>query len=368
MSSGDRFTVVFRVAAGPRAGFGHLMRCRSLARALGVTPLVSIRGTARTRAKAEALGFTVIDAHWRPFKGGPAPGPPIKGGPTQSCVGSYAGSVSVGPPSVSVGLPSVSVGPPFMGGRLPDLMVVDDPVHKSADAWVKQARRLGVPVASIHDLGLAYVESDLVIDGTIGVHGDMRGAQFAILDPSIATIRKELRPPVPGRVLIALGGGSHVLSLAGRLSKAIATRSPEADIRVVRGFSGRPTPVLRHATWVHAPNGLGGELADAQVAVVAGGVTLYEACALGVPVVALPVTAAQHMTVRAAACRGAAIDTGRPPVDDGMVSRAADAVAALLQNPALRHRQSQAARAVVDGEGAARVAARLRELVMRRAA
>lgn len=322
MSTGPEFTVVFRVAAGPRVGFGHLVRCRSLARALGVTPLVSIRGTARTRAKAAAMGFTVIEAQW----------------------------------------------PPVFAG-LPDLIVVDDPVHKSADTWVKQARRLGVPVASVHDLGLAYVASDLVIDGTIGVHGDMRGAQFAILDPSIATIRKELRPPVPGRVLIALGGGSHVLSLASRLSGAIARRAPKAVIRVVRGFSsGRQSAALRHATWVDAPDGLGHELADAEVAVVAGGVTLYEACAIGIPVVALPVTAAQHRTVRAAACRGAAIDTGRPPVDDGLVSRAADAVAALLHNPALRHRQSQAARALVDGEGAARVAARLRELVMRRAA
>jgi len=43
-------TVVFRVAAGPRLGFGHLVRCRSLARALGVTPRVWLRGSAATRA------------------------------------------------------------------------------------------------------------------------------------------------------------------------------------------------------------------------------------------------------------------------------------------------------------------------------
>jgi len=221
-----------------------------------------------------------------------------------------------------------------------------------------------VPVASIHDLGLAHVESDLVIDGTIGAHGDLRGPRFAILDPSIAVIRDENRRPVAGRVLIALGGGSHVQALAGRLSAAIAARSPQAGVRVVRGFV--PTPrsaALRHATWVDAPDGLGDELAGAEAAVVAGGVTLYEACALGAPVVALPVTAAQHLTVRAAACRGAAIDTGRPPVDDCMVSRTADAVAALLQNAALRRRQSEAGRQLVDGRGAHRVAERLRQLI-----
>jgi len=250
-----------------------------------------------------------------------------------------------------------------MGGHYPDLVVVDDPDRDSAVAWVKKARRSGVPVASIHDLGLAHVESDLVIDGSIGAQGDLRGPQFAILDPAVAGLRQADRQPQDGRVLVALGGGSHVLALAGRLSRAIAQRSPGAAIHVIRGFSaGRRTPALRLATWVDAPDGLGPELTAAQVAVVAGGVTLFEACALGVPVVALPVTAAQHLAVRAAACRGAAIDTGRPPVDDCMVSRTADAVAALLQNAGLRRRQSQAAWKLVDGQGAFRVAERLKQL------
>lgn len=334
--------VLFCVAAGPRVGFGHLVRCRSLARAMGVTPLVSIRGTAQTREFAAARGWTLAD-------------------------------------------PQIAA----------DLVVVDDPDQAAADTCVKRARRQGVPVASIHDLGLALVESDLVIDGSMTMthdasadgggpaHGGASGAsrsrsagpvrltgpQFAILDPSIATLRGEERTPVEGRVLVALGGGAHVLGLAGRVSRAIAERAPNASIRVVRGFAGgRRAPHLRHATWVEAPDGLGAELANAQVAVVAGGVTLYESCALGVPVVALPVVAPQHLAVRAAACHGAAIDTGRPPVDDCMVSRAADAVAALLQNPGLRRRQSEAAKALVDGEGAVRVTARLKELVIRRAA
>lgn len=330
MSAGAPLTVVFRVAAGPRVGFGHLVRCRALARALGVTPLVAIRGTARTRALAAALGWTVLDSERPSLTGGPA------------------------------------------DGRAPDLIVIDDPDGPAAASWVRRGRRLGVPVASVHDLGLAHVESDLMIDGSVspGPRADqpnsLCGPRYAILDPAIAVIRRENRQPMPGHVLVALGGGSHVLSLAGRVSRAIAARAPEAVIRVARGLSSvRAAPVLRHATWFNAPQGLGPELADAQVAVVAGGVTLYEACALGVPVVALPVTTVQHQTVRAAACRGAAIDTGRPPVDDCMVSRTAEAVAALLRNDGWRRQQSKAARQLVDGDGAARVAVRLRELVAR---
>ena len=51
--------ILFRVAAGPRLGFGHLMRCRSLARALAVPPVVSLRGALATRRAAQARGFDV---------------------------------------------------------------------------------------------------------------------------------------------------------------------------------------------------------------------------------------------------------------------------------------------------------------------
>ncbi|MEZ5284175.1 MAG: hypothetical protein R2712_05070 [Vicinamibacterales bacterium] len=84
---------------------------------------------------------------------------------------------------------------------------------------------------------------------------------------------------------------------AHHLSAALAARMP-GEIHVACGFAGTPAPALPHGHWIDAPDGLAGELARASVAIVAGGVTLYEACALGVPVVGLAVTAAQHQTVR----------------------------------------------------------------------
>jgi hypothetical protein len=52
--------VLFHAAAGPRLGFGHLVRCRSLARALGVDARVSIRGSAATRVAAALAGWQVL--------------------------------------------------------------------------------------------------------------------------------------------------------------------------------------------------------------------------------------------------------------------------------------------------------------------
>jgi spore coat polysaccharide biosynthesis predicted glycosyltransferase SpsG len=110
------------------------------------------------------------------------------------------------------------------------------------------------------------------------------------------------------------------------------------------------------------------------VAIVAGGVTLYEACALGVPVVAVALNAAQHVTIRAVARRGAAVDAGSVATRPGRsaaasgfrrsktIERVAREVDRLLRDPAARRRMALAGRRLVDGRGAARVAARLRQL------
>lgn len=320
--SSPLLNVLFRVAAGPQVGFGHLARSRSLARALGVPRLVSVRGSLRTRATASSLEWTLVDA------------------------------------SSDLALDA----------RRLDLIVVDDPNRDEAIKWIRKARRIGVPVASVHDLGHAIVDSDLVIDGSISpvasaiTPSALRGPSYTILDPSVSRLRAEERRPVAGRVLIALGGGSHVYSLAGKLSRALAERLPSIDLHVAGGFAPpRHLPALTRGSWITASDGLANELSEASAAIVAGGITLYEACALGVPVIAMPVTAAQHVSTRAFALRGAALDAGWPTTEQS-IARVADAVVALCENARLGQRLSQQASQLIDGNGVVRVADALRRL------
>ena len=150
LPSQPRVRVLFGAAAGPTIGFGHLVRVRSLARALGVAPLVALRGTAATRRQATAAGWQVVD---------------VKADEDVR--------------------------------RLhPDVIVIDDPSPERVRNWVQRARRLGVPVATVHDLGIAAVESDLLIDGTVaprldvlGRRGTLHGPRYAILDPAILALR-----------------------------------------------------------------------------------------------------------------------------------------------------------------------------------
>jgi UDP-2,4-diacetamido-2,4,6-trideoxy-beta-L-altropyranose hydrolase len=330
MPAAARFRVIFAAAAGPTIGFGHLVRCRSLARALGVEPVVVVRGTPATRRRAAGSGWRVAT---------------VRSGDDLQRLG-------------------------------PDVLVVDDPSIKVVRTWVRRARRIGVPVATIHDLGIAAIDSDLIIDGSVqpprgvdGRCGSLRGLLYTILDPRVREIRERVDRPVPRRVLVALGGGSR-LAIAARLVRAIAARIGDVEIRAAGGFaSGRRMPALRGGTWIHPLHGLAEELSLASVAVLAGGVTLYEACALGVPSVAVALNSAQHVTIRALARRGATVDAGSASGFSrkrNMAAKALDRVARevdrLIADPAARRRVAIAARRLVDARGAARVAARLRQL------
>ena len=315
-------TVVFRVAAGPRLGFGHLVRCRSLARALSVTPRVWLRGSAATRAAARALGCQVLPDTLTLLEAGPSP-----------------------------------------------VLVVDDPSPAEAAAWVRRAQAQGVPVCTIHDAGLTRVSADLMVDGSVGVPTSdapeyLAGPTYTMLDPGVRARRRSRRVPHTRRVCIALGGGAHVFALVPRLVAALVARVPGIDIRVARGFVTRAgLPALAAGAWI-APPQLAGTLAGAEVAIVAGGVTAYEACALGVPLVAVAVTAAQQRTVSTFDRLGAAWDGGRL-CDAASARRVAERAAQLLASPATQHRLSATARTLIDGEGVYRVAAALRTLAAR---
>jgi spore coat polysaccharide biosynthesis predicted glycosyltransferase SpsG len=319
MRSAD-LRVLFCVAAGPRRGFGHLLRCRALARALGVRPLIAVRGGTSVVDTALALGCDVVKGHPR------------------RAVAALA----------------------------PDVVIVDDPIAAPAARWMAAARRRGSLVVSIHDLGRGHCGGDLVVDGSVtrtprrSRRRTLAGPRFAVVDPSLRARRRATgRRP---RVLISLGGGPRA-ALAAAIAREIARLAPDAEIRIAAGFlPAADRRVHSKIRWIKTPDGLGAELAAADVAVVGGGVSLYEACVVGVPAVAVPVVKEQEPTVRAMVRRGAAL--GRARVGTAAAVVAGDA-GALLGDANRRRVVARTARALVDGAGAARVAAVITTLANR---
>jgi spore coat polysaccharide biosynthesis predicted glycosyltransferase SpsG len=310
--------IVFRAPAGPRRGFGHLVRCVQLSRALGVRPLVALRGTRRAVDAALVIGADLLAA------------------------------------------PSIRT----LAALRPDIVVIDDPVAADARRWIRAARRAGAAVVTIHDLGLGCTEGDLVIDGSATRQARpsrgraLVGPRFAVLDPALARRRatpvlRGARPKTP-RVLIALGGGPHA-RVAARIAEAIVEGDPRAEVRIAAGFVHGTVRAASPARveWVAPRRGLAPELAQATVAVVGGGVSLYEACAAGVPAVSVPVVTSQVPTARAFARRGAAVTLPFPAVP----RRAASEVVALLRDSSKQSALVRRSTRLVDGRGALRAAA-----------
>src|SRR5688572_1259369 len=135
--------VLFCAAAGARRGYGHLVRSLSFARALGVRPLIAIRGNDQACDVALGLGAEIVASN-----------------ATRA-----------------------------IRALRPDVVIVDDPSTPHAQRRIDAARRIGALVVTIHDLGLGCAEGDVVIDGSVASPVSARpgrvsltGAKFAILD------------------------------------------------------------------------------------------------------------------------------------------------------------------------------------------
>jgi hypothetical protein len=250
----------------------------------------------------------------------------------------------------------------------PDLVVIDDPSVEPSRRALQWARRLGVAVASVHDLGLAHIASDLRVDASLvpaSSAAELSGPDFTILDPSLLSLRTALHSRLAGRIVIALGGGAHVRRYGAAIARGIADALPGTRILVAPGFhAGRMPALPEGAEWLRDPSELALQLSLAAVAVVGGGVTLAEGCAVGAPMVATAVAPSQRPTIAAFASAGAVFDAGQAGTDAG-VHRVVAGVMSLTASPTLARRLSLEANGLVDGRGAFRVAAYLSGIVHR---
>jgi hypothetical protein len=133
---------------------------------------------------------------------------------------------------------------------------------------------------------------------------------------------------------------------------------PWIRIRIAGGFAPALPADRGHIEWTGPLDGLAAELSACDVAVVGGGVSLYEACARGVAAVAVPVVGPQRPTVRGFVARHAARGTWGAFDADGVARE----VVHLLRRPDVRVRLAARGRQLVDGRGAIRVADAVRQL------
>jgi spore coat polysaccharide biosynthesis predicted glycosyltransferase SpsG len=218
-------------------------------------------------------------------------------------------------------------------------------------------------VVAIDDL-----ERDLAVDCIVapspGARADvyqratrvLTGARYALIDSVPVGAKAEPSQPsasTPGtRVLVATGAADRD-GVGARIAAELLAECPAVDVQLVVGPWGSDA-VPDGVTALVGMRSLTAVLQQADVVVTAGGVTLLEALHLGRPCVTFAIAANQQANVDAVARAGAAV------VSD--IDHVATTACALVDDAARRAALSAAGAALVDGEGAARVAHVITEL------
>lgn len=329
--------VLFRADAGEAAGTGHVMRSLALAQAVvargaGAT-LMAPRVAAAVDAAASA-GIPFIE--WE------------------------------GPGAIETGRAVESEWTVVDGYRF-------DASHRAV------IRATGSRVAAIDDDGRCAGEPlDAVLNQNPSawripyrLPPDSRvllGTRFALLAPAFAAL------PVPGdvaplarRLLVTFGGSdpSRLTPVALDAISGLPADAFDTTVVVGAGNSQRARiaavvdAMARHGrsirTITATSGAMAGLMADADIAIAAGGSTLWELAAAGVPALVVTVAANQIAPAKAAAAVGSVqlLDDRDSVTSAGM----AEALMALASDTQRRLTMRERGRLMIDGQGAARVAA-----------
>lgn len=195
------------------------------------------------------------------------------------------------------------------------------------------------------------------------------GPRYALLRPEFLRWRAmpRRRDRQAGRIVVSLGGAdpANVTSLvldaldhqaaAGWKALVVAGAvNPRAGALKARANTGSKIRVIRR------PSSMARLLVWADIAILAGGVTVWEALALGVPTVGIAVAKNQVQAAEALDRDGLWHYLGQASAVD--IHRIGEAVKNLLADAGARRRLSESGQALVDGQGAARVADALAHL------
>ena len=350
--------VVFRVDASAKMGIGHLMRCLTLAEGLRSRGK-EVRFICRAQPgnligllKRRAMPVTVL------------PDAPEARSQGESDYAAWLGVSQAQDASQTI---------EALAGRRPDWLIVD---HYGLDAkWEQQLRPHVQHLMVIDDLADRPHDCDLLLDQNFAIEPEMRyrdlvpAACRLLLGPRYALLRREYRlwrqtlRPRDGRVrrvLVFLGGADpgHATSLALTALSTPELRHLHVDV-VVGGNNphrsaleaqarSRPRTTLHG----HRPH-LADLMAQADLAVGAGGVTTWERLCLGLPSLVISIAENQKPACVALAEAGViyyAGDVGS--LDEGKLS---EHLCRILKDPKELVRMSEEGELMVDGWGVQRV-------------
>jgi spore coat polysaccharide biosynthesis protein SpsF len=325
---------MIRCDGGGKFGYGHVKRMVALARALrdreGIGAIFALNGSEDAAAPIRRAGFEATMLH---------------------------------------GASDLET---LIDANSPDILLLDGREGPSR-AELERLKR-GVAVTAVIDDGnerrlaadYAYyppVPAAKALDWTGSNTLPRLGWEWALLglNPNAATTRAPSSRPT---ILVTMGGSDpHGLTL--RMAKALAVLDTAYRIRFVIGTGMKNAGTVarglvalkKNYETVEGADDLSIEYASADVALCAFGVTAYELAACGIPAIYLGLTPDHVDSASAFADAGMGINLGL--ADKTPEAEIARTVQWLLSKPAARREMRNAGLSLLDGQGAARIAADL---------
>ena len=262
-----------------------------------------------------------------------------------------------------------------------DWLVID---HYELDAdWERAACPDGTAITIIDDLANRPHHCALLLDQNLGVRQDayaglvprdtrlLLGPHYALLRPDFSQARaRSLRRRADARGLdlfINFGGADPCDATARVLDRLSAHRHQFDKLTVVLGGAIRdPAPLRSKATALEANVIINAAemahlMSQADLAIGAAGTTAWERCCVGLPTGLVVVADNQRRGARALNAAGAGVVLADLSAGDDL-SAMPDFLAQCRQDRGYLMQMSAQAAKMVDGKGAARVAAVMREL------
>lgn len=230
---------------------------------------------------------------------------------------------------------------------------------------VQRQLRAHAPLVVVDDLGHPTA-ADLAVNPSAGgeqirPHGAdafVGGAGYALLSSAFVLARLSvLERGLPPRTALVSSGATNLLDITAGFVVDVLARDDSVQVLAVLGPQtvGVGLPDDPRLEVLVAPAGLAGAMARATVYAGAAGTTALQAACVGVPAVITAAVANQQGPAAALVAAGCAVATEPHNLAEECVR--------LLDDPQRRDRMAGAGRGLVDGQGAARVADRVRRLV-----
>ena len=317
--------VALHADAGPGIGLGHAIRCCSLALALdqqGMTPIILNAAGNHLRPLLRQYGLQEREC-------GPSP-------------------------------VSVAAAAHQSGARL----LVADSYRLDRQELAAQAQEM--KLAWFDDTAELPMAAHIIINGApaaLDLPYDLPAGTIGLLGPDYQVVRpgmKHRHRQGPVKRLLVTYGGADPRQI-GPVLASVLPHGLACDF-VVGPFAPVPVNLPGWATLHKAPQNMPELMDGADLAISAGGQTLYELAASALPTIAIGIGADQGPNLRSLEQAGALVFAGWAG-DNGLADSLKAALRRMLDDEACRNSLAIKAHALIDGDGAKRIADAVKTLL-----